>query len=75
MKKRYNKPLFWFALVGTFLSATRIDPTTLTSWQILMQKLHDVFANPYLLGLLVVAMIGVWNNPTTKGLGDGNDKQ
>ena len=33
----------------------------------------NILANPFLLGSVIVAVVGVFVNPTTKGLKDNND--
>lgn len=69
-KKRIRNPLFWITLGSLFLTSTRISPDTLTSWPAVKTALVDVFGNPYLLVTFALAVIGQFNNPTTKGLSD-----
>lgn len=71
LKARINKPWFWISLVGLFLTATGINPETLTSWALLKASLLKAFGNPYALGCFIFALIGQFNNPTTPGLKDG----
>lgn len=42
----------------------------LTTWSTLGQVLLDAITNPYLLGLVVVSVFNIINDPTTKGLSD-----
>ena len=70
MKNRFKDPWFYITIVGLFLTTTQIDAETLTSWPILISKLEAVFMNPFLLFTFVLALIGQFRNPTTKGLKD-----
>ena len=70
IKKRLKNPLFIITLVALFLSSTQISPQTLTSWSLLKEALLSVVKNPFLLGCFVVALVGQFNNPVTKGLND-----
>lgn len=73
LKKRAKNPYFWVGIVGTILSAARIDATSLTNWNILFNNVVGILSNPYLLGTVVMSLLGVFVNPTTKGLKDGNE--
>lgn len=70
IKTRLKNPLFLITLIGLFLSSTRIEPSTLTSWIALKDALINVFSNPFLLGCFVIALVGQFNNPTTPGIKD-----
>lgn len=70
MKSRLTNVWFYVTFIGLFLTATRIDPTTLTSWKALGTALYGFISNPFLIGTFIVACIGQWNNPTTPGLTD-----
>lgn len=56
-------------LIGLFLTATRIQPETLTSWKLLGNALYTFISNPFLVGTFALAVIGWWNNPRTSKLG------
>lgn len=70
MNNRFKDPWFYVTLIALFFSTTQIDPETLTTWPVLAEKLEAVFMNPFLLGSFVLALIGQFRNPTTKGLRD-----
>ena len=70
IKKRLKNPLFIITLVALFLSSTHISPETLTSWVLLKEALLSVLKNPFLIGCFIVAVIGQFNDPTSKGLND-----
>lgn len=70
MIKRIKNPYFWIGFIGLFLTATRIDPTTLTSWQALGQALYGFISNPFLIGAFIAASVGQYIDPTTAGFKD-----
>ncbi len=72
-KARAKNPYFWIGLGGVILTAVGVKPEMFTSWNILLEQLKLLFGNPFLLGSVVIAIIGVLCDPTTKGIGD-NDK-
>ena len=69
-KVRVKNPYFWIGLVGVILSAMGVEPQMLTSWQALANALLEFFKNPFLIGTVIVAVIGVIVDPTTKGMED-----
>ena len=73
MNNRFKNPYFWFGIAGIICAAANISFESLTSWEILYENLMNILANPFLLGSVIVAVVGVFVNPTTKGLKDNND--
>lgn len=71
MKERIKNPWFWVGLIGVVLTATGMDPTMFTSWGALWDSIMDVLRNPFLLSTAFLAVLGVFVEPTTKGLTDG----
>lgn len=69
---RAKNPWFWIGLVGVVLTAMGISPETLTSWGAVIEAVKGLVTNPFLLGSVIVAILGVLNDPTTAGLGDTN---
>lgn len=61
---------FWLGLGATILAAMNVSPEMLTSWELVGQELVDLISNPFRLGCVVVAVIGVFNDPTTPGISD-----
>lgn len=61
---------FWIGLIGTIFSAMGASPEMFTSWELLWQAIAELFRNPFQLGCVVVAVIGVFTDPTTPGIGD-----
>ena len=75
MNNRFKNPYFWFGLVGVICAAANISIESLTSWEILYENLMNILAIPFLLSSVIVAVVGVFVNPTTKGLTDGCKKK
>ncbi len=69
-KDRFKNPWFWVGLVGVVLTATGMKAEMFTDWGILMQSILDVLKNPFLLGTTALAVLGVFVEPTSKGLKD-----
>ena len=61
---------FWVSLLGVILTAMGISPEMLTSWDAVIQAIKDLVSNPFMLGSVTIAVIGVFNDPTTAGLND-----
>lgn len=70
IKQRIKNPWFWVGLVGVIGTAMQISPETLTSWQALGKAVKDLFSNPYMLGCVFCAVLGVFVAPNTPGLTD-----
>ncbi|HHD2752252.1 TPA: phage holin [Clostridium perfringens] len=70
MKERLKNPVFWFGLLGVIFSAAGIDFNTLTSWNLLLEALLKILSNPVAVVAVIAAVIGVWTDPTTKGIKD-----
>ena len=69
-KFRVKNPYFWIGLVAMFFCAIGIDASTLTSWDALVDSMKGLISNPYLIGTVIVALLGYVQDPTTAGLGD-----
>ncbi|WP_338658810.1 phage holin [Paraclostridium sordellii] len=70
MKNRVKNPYFWLGLTGVIFSSVGIDFKTLTSWNLLANALLDILANPVAVVAVIAALIGVFVDPSTKGLKD-----
>ncbi len=69
-KTRFKNPWFWVGLLGIILSAMKISPETLTSWEIVKYQFFNLIKNPYMLACVFVSVLGVFIDPTTKGIKD-----
>lgn len=71
MNNRYKNPWFWIGLLGVILTAMGVNPEMFTSWAVVWQALKELVSNPFMLGSVAMAVLGVFVEPTTKGLRDG----
>ena len=69
---RFKNWAFWHGLCATILAAMNVSPEMFTSWSLLWQEIVALFHNPFRLGCVVVAIIGVFVDPTTSGIGDSS---
>ena len=69
-KVRIKNPYFWVAIGSALLMAMGISPEVLTSWGAVWNAIKELASNPYMLICAVMAIIGVINDPTTKGVSD-----
>ena len=67
---RMKNPWFWASLMGVILTAMGVSPEIFTSWGAVIQAIRDLVSNPYMLGCVAMAVLGVFIDPTTKGVGD-----
>lgn len=67
---RAKNPWFWVGVVGVVFSAVGISPEVLTSWGALSDALITFISNPYQVGCVVIALLGVFVDPTTAGISD-----
>lgn len=73
--ERFKNPWFWVGIGGVILTATGMEPSMFTSWDALCSAALDVLKNPFLLGTAALAVLGVFVEPTTKGLTDGKGEE
>ncbi len=67
---RLKNPMFWIGLLGVIFTAMGVNPEMLTSWQLVGEALKNLISNPYMIVSVIVAIGGVFNDPTTKGIKD-----
>lgn len=67
---RFKNLWFWVGILGVILSAMNINPETLTSWQSVWDAFAGLLGNPYQIGAVFIAILGVFIDPTTNGLSD-----
>ena len=63
---------FWLGLGATIMTAMNVSPEMFTSWDLLWNELVALFNNPFRLGCVVIAIVGVMTDPTTPGIGDSS---
>lgn len=69
---RFKNPYFWVTLIATVLATLGVSADMFTSWSLVWQSIVDLVNNPFQLGCVIVAIIGVFNDPTTYGIGDSS---
>ena len=67
---RAKNPWFWVGLCGTILAAMGVSPEMFTSWAAVWDAIRSLFSNPFQIGCVVLAVLGVFVDPTTDGIGD-----
>lgn len=69
---RMKNPWFWVSLLGVVLTAMGVSPEMFTNWNTVIQAIKDLIGNPYMLFSVTLAVMGVFIDPTTAGVGDSN---
>ena len=67
---RFKNPWFWVGLCGTILAAMGVSPEMFTSWDAVWEAVVNIVSNPYMLVSVVLAVLGVFVDPTTSGISD-----
>lgn len=67
---RFKNPWFWVGLGGVILSAMGVSPEMFTSWGAVWDAICSLAANPFQIGCVVLAVLGVFVDPTTSGISD-----
>ena len=67
---RAKNPWFWVGLCGTILAAMGVSPEIFTSWGAVWEAMVNMVRNPYMLVSVVLAVLGVFVDPTTSGISD-----
>lgn len=67
---RFKNPWFWVGICGTVLAAMGVSPEMFTSWGAVWEAVVNMVGNPYMLISVVLAVLGVFVDPTTSGISD-----
>ena len=67
---RFKNPWFWVGLCGTVLTAMGVSADMFTTWGAVWEAVVNLFENPFMLVSVVLAILGVFVDPTTAGIGD-----
>ena len=65
---KLKNPYFILGILATIFAGAGIDIATLTSWQLFGQALLSIVQNPFVLGCVIIAVLGVWNDNSTPKL-------
>ena len=72
---KFRNPYFWLSLFALIFSASGIDFNTLTSWALLGEALLGILNNPVAIVAVLTAMLGIWNDNSTKGMDKFKNKE
>ena len=72
LKVRIKNPYFWVGVIGAILTAMGINPEMLTSWGAVWEAILNLVQNPFMIGSVIFALIGIFVDPTTAGIGDSS---
>jgi phi LC3 family holin len=67
---RFKNPWFWVGLVGVVLSAMGVSAEMFTSWGAVWDAIVNLVSNPFMLGSVAMAVLGIFVDPTTAGVCD-----
>jgi phi LC3 family holin len=67
---RFKNPWFWVGLGGVILSAMGVSPEMFTNWGAVWDAFVNLINNPFMLVSVVLAVLGVFVDPTTSGISD-----
>lgn len=70
MPVRFKNFYFWVTLLATILASMGVSAEMFTSWSMVWDAIVGLVSNPFQLGCVVLAIVGVINDPTTSGIGD-----
>ena len=65
---KLKNPYFYLSVVGLIFSASGVDFNQLTSWNLFWQALLGILENPVCVVAVITALLGIWNDNSTKGL-------
>ena len=72
---KLKNPYFYLSVVGLIFSASGVDFTQLTSWNLFWQALLGILENPVCVVAVITALLGIWNDNSTKGLDKFKNKE
>lgn len=67
---RFKNPWFWVGVGGVILSAMGVSADMFTTWGKVWEAVVNLFGNPFMLVSVVLAVLGVFVDPTTSGISD-----
>lgn len=67
---RMKNPWFWVGVGSVAITAIGVDPQTFTSWSAVGMGIKAVLGNPVQLVTMCLAILSVFVDPTTAGIGD-----
>lgn len=68
INSKFKNPYFWLSVIALIFSASGVDFNELVSWRLLGEALLGIIANPVSVVAVITALLGIWNDNSTKGL-------
>ena len=72
---KFRNPYFWLSVFALIFSASGVDFNELTSWALLGNAIVDILNNPVSVVAVITAMLGIWNDNSTKGMDKLKNKE
>ena len=72
---KLKNPYFYLSVVGLIFSASGVDFTQLTSWNLFWKAFLQILENPVCVVAVITALLGIWNDNSTKGLDGIKNKE
>ena len=72
---KLKNPYFYLSVVALIFSASGVDFNELTSWNLLKGALISIINNPVCVVAVITALLGIWNDNSTKGLDKFKNKE
>ena len=73
-KVRVRQPIFWLsigaAILSPILAYSQMTYADLTTWDTVISLIIGTFSNPFLLCTVAINLLGILQDPTTKGVSD-----
>lgn len=74
LKSRTKNYMFYIGLIGIVFSAAGISFDELTSWSLFFQAIISILDNPVAIVSVVMAVLGVITDTSTRGFKDNDGK-
>ena len=65
---KFKNPYFYLSVIAVIFSASGVEFNDLTSWSLLGNALVDIINNPVSIVAVIIALLGIWNDNSIKGL-------
>lgn len=66
--QKFKNPIFWLSLIAIMFASAGVEFNTLTSWKLLGESFLSILSNPVSVVSVIVAVVGVFNDNSTKGI-------
>lgn len=70
IKARMKNPWFWAGILSVICVAVGANPESFTTWQAVWDQIINIVSNPFMLIVVILAVLGEFVDPSTPGIGD-----